>query len=103
RTGRVGPIARRFSTKVHVSVSRSGLQVELRLRPGQSADATQAEPLLMGYSPAEEIADKEYDSDPWRGGSKSGITTSSYTKPATWWSDSSIGSNISVKSPCGPS
>jgi transposase len=53
-----------FSTKVHLSVSGLGLPVEIRLTPGQTADVTQAEPLLEGYLPAAVIANKGYDSDP---------------------------------------
>lgn len=52
-----------FSTKVHVSVNGLGLPVEIQLTPGQTADITQAESLLEGYSPEAVLGDKGYDSD----------------------------------------
>jgi putative transposase len=52
-----------LTTKIHASVDASGRPVHLRLTPGQSGDALQAEALLEGLSPQHVVADAAYDSD----------------------------------------
>jgi transposase len=52
-----------FGSKLHVSVDARGVPVELKLTPGQEADATHAGSLLGNHRPKAVIADKAYDSD----------------------------------------
>ena len=52
-----------MTTKIHASVDANGRPVHLRLTPGQSGDAPQAEALLENLSPQHVVADAAYDSD----------------------------------------
>ena len=50
-----------FSTKLHVLVNGLGLPVELKVTPGQVADITEAESLLVGHDFDAAIGDKGFD------------------------------------------
>ncbi|GBQ51643.1 transposase [Komagataeibacter sucrofermentans DSM 15973] len=52
-----------LTTKIHAIVDAAGKAVALSLTPGQSADITQAEPLLDEVDLKAFIADKAYDAD----------------------------------------
>lgn len=52
-----------LTTKIHAVVDALGNPVALSLTPGQTADITQAEPLLDRIEPGALLADKGYDSD----------------------------------------
>jgi len=52
-----------FTTKLHVLVDALGNPVRLLLTPGQRADITQAEDLLLKIEAEAVIADKGYDAD----------------------------------------
>jgi transposase len=55
-----------WSTKIHVAVNGEGEPIRFSLTGGQQHDMTQAETLLKDLSPQYVIADKGYDSDPFR-------------------------------------
>ena len=52
-----------MTTKIHAIVDALGNPVALSLTPGQTADITQAAPLLAAVEAEALIADKGYDSD----------------------------------------
>lgn len=52
-----------FSTKIHVTVDALGNPLRLLLTGGQSADSTQAIPLLAGFDFEAVLADRGYDAD----------------------------------------
>lgn len=60
---RGGLLQRASSTKVHAAVDALGNPLRFILTPGQRADITQAEPLIMGFKPGAVIGDKGFDSD----------------------------------------
>ena len=52
-----------FGSKIHAVADGLGLPLKFILTEGQSADSTQAIPLMDGLSPPACLADKGYDSD----------------------------------------
>lgn len=55
-----------FTTKIHIAIDALGNPLKFILTPGQSHDITQAQALTDEFQPFAVIADKGYDSDPYR-------------------------------------